>query len=137
MNIAELRAKAIQAIEIPGFAPGETITVKVQQPRILAMMGQGSCPTRSWRQQSALSCLSRKRSRLPVDVFHFYELYCTARLVEPTYEEFKDIITDEQMLYIYRWATGTCSSCPRFVETQKMATLVNMAEQYGCRPSSL
>jgi hypothetical protein len=115
MNIAELRAKAIKTIEIPGFHPGETITVKVQQPRILAMMGQGKLPNPLMAAAERVVMPQQKKIEIkPVDVFHFYELYCTACLVEPTYEEFKDIITDEQMLYIYRWATGDLQKLSSF-----------------------
>lgn len=115
MNIAELRKLAIQTIEIPGFSPGTTVTVQVQQPRIMALMAQGKIPNPLM--SVATKIVMSEKSDLKVDAalaMKIYELYCTACLVEPTYNEFKDIITDEQMLHIYLWATGELQQLSRF-----------------------
>lgn len=115
MRIEELRRLAIQTIEIPGFSPGEMVAVQVQQPRIMALMAQGKLPNPLMA--VATKIVMAQTSKVEFDAaeaMKLYELYCTTCLVEPTYEEFKDIITDEQMLYIYLWATGELRELSRF-----------------------
>lgn len=114
MKIEELRKLAIQTIEIPGFSPGTTITVKVQQPRIMALIAQGKIPNPLMAVASKLVMGETTGKIDAAEAMKIYELYCTACLVEPTYEEFKDIITDEQMLYIYRWAVGELQQLASF-----------------------
>lgn len=115
MNIAELRKLAIQTIEIPGFSPGATITVQVQQPRIMALMAQGKLPNPLMAVATKIVMTQTAQVKFDAaEAMKIYELYCTACLVEPTYDEFKDIITDEQMLYIYRWAVGELQQLASF-----------------------
>lgn len=115
MNIAELKKLAIQTIEIPGFSPGTTVTVQVQQPRIMALMSQGKIPNPLMSVANKLVMAQTAQVEFDAtEAMRIYELYCTACLVEPTYEEFKDIITDEQMLHLYLWATGELQQLSRF-----------------------
>jgi len=46
------------------------------------------------------------------------ELYCSACLVEPSFEEFKEIMTDNQSDYIFRWAMGQVDGLDSFREEQ-------------------
>ena len=50
------------------------------------------------------------------------ELYCRACMVEPTYEQMKDIITDEQMLVVFNWAVGDTQKMANFRKNQEDGT---------------
>ncbi len=115
MEIDELRALAIQTVVIPGFSVGKTIEVKLQKPRILALMGQGKIPNPLMPVATKMTMAPTKRVSFDArEAAQLYELYCSTCLVEPTYDEFKDIITDEQMIHIYQWAVGELQEVSSF-----------------------
>jgi len=115
MNIEELRARAIQTIEIPGYSPDETVKVQVQKPRLMTMMMQGKIPNPLMGIATRMVSGGTAKGEVATkDVLQFYELYCLACLVSPTYEEFKDIMTDEQMLAIFNWAMGDAQKMSSF-----------------------
>lgn len=108
LNIEQLRKLATTIIDIPDFNNKGTIKVKVQKPRLMAMVAQGKIPNHLLGVVNDMM-FGRKKEKKDIkleDVTNVYELYCRACLLEPTYDQFKDIITDEQMQYIFDWAMG-------------------------------
>lgn len=111
LNIEELKKMATSIIDIPDFEGTGTIKVRVQRPRIMAMAAQGKIPNALMgAAASTVGLGSSKKKDSPEntlkDIANMMELYCKACLVEPTYDEFKDIMTDEQMQAIFDWAMG-------------------------------
>ncbi len=116
LNIEQLRQMACSIIDIPGFDDTGTIRVKVQKPKVMAMAAQGKIPNYLMSTAMRIAGVpSKEKPRDPdlSDVAKTMELYCRACLVQPTYEEFQDIITDDQMTAIFEWAIG---------DTKKMST---------------
>lgn len=121
LNIEELRKLANPTIEIPGFSPGETIKVRVQQPKLLKMAKNGDIPNALLNIAAAM--VSGEKIQIKKDTTDeekikimndTMDLYCMACLVEPKYEEFKDIMTDDQKGTIFQWAIGQVSDLNSF-----------------------
>mgnify|MGYP000922542962 CR=1 FL=1 len=111
LNIEELRKMATVIIDIPDFKGTGTIKVRVQRPRLMAMAAQGKIPNALMGVAAKTAGLGAgKKKNSPEntlkDIASMMELYCKACLVEPTYDEFKDIMTDEQIQAIFDWAMG-------------------------------
>ena len=122
LNIEELKKMAMSIIEIPNFDNTGTIKVRVQKPRLLTMAKEGKIPNHLLGVANELITgeTSRKKegSVKIKDVADMLELYCKACLVEPSYEEFKDIITDEQMFAIFDWGMDGIEDLENFREDE-------------------
>lgn len=127
LNINQLRELATPTIELPGFDNVGTIKVKVQKPKLMAMATQGQIPNHLLDIAHSMTFGKKKENKEPniTDVAKMIELYCMACLVEPTYEEFKDIMTDEQGDTIFQWAMGKVSALNSFRENKKDGTSNN------------
>lgn len=124
-NVDELRAKASKEIDIPGFFDGdEPIKIKVKKPSMMAMMAQGKIP--NTLMGAAVELTGENKNIKPEDINlnddsleeigKLMELYCLACMVEPTYDDIKDIMTDEQITTIFEFATGGSEKLKSFRE---------------------
>jgi len=121
LSIEKLREMAFNYIEIPNFNGQGTITVQVQKPRIMAMAAEGKIPNPllSVASKMAGSKGSAKTDENAfVDSSKVFALYCKACLVNPKYDDMKDIITDDQMLAIFNWAMGEVNEIEPFRKEQ-------------------
>lgn len=127
LSIEQLREMATPIIEIPDFENKGTIKIRVQKPRLMAMAAQGKIPNHLLGVVNNMVSGREKEKKEPKieDVTKLYELYCRACLVEPTYDEFKGIITDEQMGAIFDWAMGGISQLDTFREDKGNGTSNN------------
>src|SRR5690554_5033899 len=100
LSIEQLKNMATTIIKIPHFEGTSTIKVRVQKPRLMAMASQGKIPNHLLGIVNTMMFGNKKEKKEVniTDVAKTYELYCRACLVEPSYEEIKDIITDDQMI---------------------------------------
>lgn len=116
ISIEELRKQATTVIDIPNFDNSGTIKVRVQKPRLMAMAAQGKIPNHLLGVVNNMMFGNKKEKKETniTDVAKTYELYCRACLVEPSYEEIKDIITDDQMIAIFDWAMGDMKGLENF-----------------------
>lgn len=121
LSIEQLRAMATTTIEIPGFDGSDTIKVRVQKPKLLEMASQGKIP--NYLMNVAVTKLtghkaSQKKEPTPEEKMKIatdaIDLYCMVCLVEPTYEEFKPIMTDDQKFAVFSWAMGEVSTLNSF-----------------------
>lgn len=107
--------KVLIPLEIPGFDGRQRITIKVQRPRILAMAAQGKIPNRLMTVATRVIGGAAKSKEPSIkDIAETIELYCQACMVEPTFDEIKDIITDDQMSAIFGWATSEVDELASF-----------------------
>ena len=116
LSVEQLRNMATSIIEIPDFEGTGTIKVRVQKPRLMAMASQGKIPNHLLGIVNTMMFGNKKEKKEAniTDVAKTYELYCRACLVEPSYEEIKDIITDDQMIAIFDWAMGDVKKLETF-----------------------
>ena len=123
LNIEELRAKSVQELTIPGFIDGETITVKVQKPRLMVMMAQGKIPNPL---MGAVTKLMKGQGNAKdadmSEMAKVFEFYCKTCMVEPKYDDIADIITDDQMMFIFNWAMGGVQGLESFRPNQENGT---------------
>lgn len=121
LNIEQLREMAQPTIDIPNFDGTGTIKVRVQRPKLLAMATQGKIPNHLM--SIAVTKLTGKKetSKKQPDEMdkikqtaEMLDLYCFACLVEPSYNDFKDIMTDDQKFTIFNWGIGEVSSLDSF-----------------------
>lgn len=116
LSLQELKNMATTTIEIPNFDNSGTIKVRVQKPRLMAMAAQGEIPNHLIGIVNQMMFPSKREKKEPTveEVAKIYELYCRACLVDPYYDEIKDIITDNQMFAIYEWAMGDAKKLETF-----------------------
>jgi len=116
LSIEQLKNMATTIIEIPDFEGTGTIKVRVQKPRLMAMAAQGKIPNHLLGIVNTMMFPSKKEKKEPniEEIAKIYELYCRACLVEPSYDEIKDIMTDEQMSAIFDWAMGDVKKLETF-----------------------
>lgn len=116
LSIEQLKNMATTIIEIPDFEGTGTIKVRVQKPRLMAMVAQGKIPNHLLGIVNNMMFPSKKEKKEPniEEIAKIYELYCRACLVEPSYDEIKDIMTDEQMSAIFDWAMGDVKKLETF-----------------------
>lgn len=116
LTIEELKKLSTTIIDIPNFNNDGTIKVRVQKPRLMAMASQGKIPNHLLGivNNMMFGKQKNKDNQNIQDVGKIYELYCIACLVEPSYDKFKEIITDEQMQAIFDWAIGEVSQLDSF-----------------------
>lgn len=118
-SIDELKKQSQPIIAIPNFDNTGTINVRVQRPRLLDMAKRGDIPNHLIG--IAHQMLTGKQDTGKMDnkkalqrTASIMELYTRACLVEPSYDDFKEIMTDEQGDTIFSWAMGMVSTLDSF-----------------------
>lgn len=131
LSIEQLKKMATTVIEIPDFEGVGKIKVRVQKPRLMAMAVQGKIPNHLLGIVNDMMFPKNKdKKELKIeDISKTYELYCRACLVEPSYEEMKDIITDDQMIAIFDWAEGKVNQLNTFRDDKRDGSSNNNGEQ--------
>lgn len=130
LSIDQLREMAYTVIDIPSFDGQSTIKVKVQKPRIMVLISQGKIPNPLMSVASKMVKNKGKESDFDIEQgSKIFELYCFACLVEPVYEEMKDIITDDQILAIFDWAIEGASALEPFRTIEADGTGDNSSEK--------
>ncbi len=131
LSIEQLKNMATTIIEIPDFEGTGTIKVRVQKPRLMAMAAQGKIPNHLLGIVNNMMFPSKKEKKEPniEEIAKIYELYCRACLVEPSYDEIKDIMTDEQMSAIFDWAMGDMKKIETFRSNEGNGSSNNTGKQ--------
>lgn len=131
LSIEQLKELSTTVIEIPDFDNEGTIKVRVRKPRLMAMASQGQIPNHLLGVvNDMIFGQKNKQKELKIeDITNVYELYCTACLVEPNYEEFKEIITDDQMEAIFDFGMGTVNKLDTFRDDQENGSDNNNGEE--------
>ncbi len=106
-----LRAKAQPLIAIPGFEPGETIDVRVRRASLLHLVSEGVIPNPLlpvlYKVMSSEGKWNPMLHATPDEFRQFtqaMEAVCRAILVEPSYDEVGDVLTDEQRMALFAFA---------------------------------
>lgn len=124
-SIDKLRELANPVIQIPGFDYKSTINIRVQQPRLMAMASQGKIPNHLMNiatlmiSGKKLDSKELTQEQYIKEIHAAMELYCRACMVEPSYEDMKDILTDDQKATIFNWGIGKVQKLDSFREDKK------------------
>lgn len=119
LSIEELKKMATPIVEIPGFDNQSTIKVKLKKPSLMTLVAEGKVPNHLLGIASQMVGGNQSKSKgkeadQTKDIIQMLELYCQICLVEPTYEEFKDIMTDQQKEFIFDWGMGDVAKATTF-----------------------
>lgn len=115
ISAKEFRKKATRVIEIDGFEPEEKIEVRIKPASLINLMVSGKLPNDLLATVQEL--FNAGPDEKPTDVFEqdadkvkevlkLIDLVCEQSLVEPKFEEIKDVITDAQKMQIMTEAQG-------------------------------
>ncbi|MBS4536807.1 hypothetical protein GOQ29_14395 [Clostridium sp. D2Q-14] len=123
LNIKELKEMSTTILEIPNFNNEGTVNIRVKKPNLMVMASQGKIPNTLMSIATKMAGLStEKRNTNLKELGQTYELYCRAVMVEPTYDEMKDYITDNQMEVIFDWAISEGKKLESFREDEEDGT---------------
>lgn len=132
LNIEKLREMANSIIKVPNFDNTGHINIRVQRPKLLKMAAEGKIPNHLMNIAATMingRPLSKQKELTPEEYIKeingAMELYCRACMVEPTYEEMEDILTDDQKATIFNWGIGEVSSLDTFRDNKKDGTSNN------------
>lgn len=119
ISAREFRKKATRIIEIDGFEHGEKIAVRIKPASLLNLMMSGKLPNNllgtvydlfeQTNKGQSIQIFEQDDNRVK-DIMEIIDLVCEQSLVEPTYEEIKDVITDTQKMQIMGEAQGNVNA---------------------------
>lgn len=130
--------KVTSTIEIPSFdVDAEDIKIEVRRPNLIRMMAMGEIPNPLLGAAYAAINgynITKKEENLESEakrMLELTELYCTICMVNPTYEEVDEYMTDEQRMAILTWATTSMRNLRRFrtIKTDDKSTKVSTADK--------
>lgn len=119
ISAREFRKKATRVIEIDGFEPSEKIAVRIKPASLLNLLMSGKLPNNLLGTVNDLFERTGKDKPMELfeqdenkikDIMEIIDLVCEQSLVEPTYEEIKDVITDTQKMQIMGEAQGNVNA---------------------------
>lgn len=119
ISAREFRKKATRIIEIDGFEPGEKIAVRIKPASLLNLLMGGKLPNNLLGTVNELFNQNTKEDPMQLfeqdenkikDIMEIIDLVCEQSLVEPTFEEIKDVITDTQKMQIMAEAQGNVNA---------------------------
>lgn len=99
-------------VEMPPFAEGQPLIVRLKRPSILGMAKQGKIPNSLLVKANELflqngAGLDSEEEDTMKQLYDVLDLIAKETLVEPTYEEFKSVgleLTDEQMMFLFNYS---------------------------------
>lgn len=125
-SIDEIRSKACQIVELPGWEPGETLNVKLRRASLLSLVQQGVIPNQLLPIVHKLLQSEGKFNPMtdssPDEFKQFLEMLsavCKAVMVEPSYEEVAEYLTDIQRSAIFLYAQQGLKALELFRKRQK------------------
>ena len=119
ISAREFRKKATRIIEIDGFEPSEKIAVRIKPASLLNLLMSGKLPNNLLGTVNDLFERTGKDKPMELfeqdenkikDIMEIIDLVCEQSLVEPTFEEIKDVITDTQKMQIMAEAQGNVNA---------------------------
>lgn len=124
IDINELKKQATEVIEIPSFDNNGTISIRVKRPQIMRLITSGKLPNplmgNALRLLDGKTNLKGKDSdEIAIEGIKNVDIYCRACMVEPTFEEADEYLTDAQKFAIFRWAINDILEVSTFRNEQK------------------
>ena len=128
ISASEFRKKATRVIQIDGFEPGEKIEVRIKPASLIALMVSGKLPNDLLGTVEELFNKGDDLKNQDVfaqgadkvkEIMGLIDLICDQSLVEPPFQEIKDVITDNQKMQIMGAAQGNVKAAIPTVQKQK------------------
>lgn len=117
-------------IDIPDFDGIGRITIKVRRPQLTKMMREGKIdnPLMGVAAKAALGKAPELKNdeqsdlELARNLSEWIEFYCSICMIEPTFDEVRDYMTDDQLLSVYSWALAPLRALRSFRDKGKDET---------------
>lgn len=115
ISAEQFRNKAVSIIPIPGFDAGETFEIKVKKLSIVGLMSSGKIPNslmqvvkdafagiKSAGAEADESAIMDKAG----DIGKLLDIVCAEAMLEPRFEDIKDVMNDAQKLAVFQFTQG-------------------------------
>jgi len=113
-TLEELKEKSTRVVEISGFEPGETLRFRIRRASLLDLVEQGAVPNNLLNIVfEILKIRSEKNTFNPLqdldaekfkDFCGLIDAVCKAVMIEPSYDEARELLIDAQKIEIYQYA---------------------------------
>lgn len=111
-TVEQFKNKAMQEVEISGFEPDTTVTVKLKKLSLIGLVSSGKVPNQLMSAVTKLFSggdMSKAQTKVLnnlSDMDKLLDIVCTEALVEPKYVDIKEYITDAMKMDIFDWSQG-------------------------------
>lgn len=123
ISAEQFRNKAVSIIPIPGFDAGETFEIKVKKLSIVGLMSSGKIPNslmkvvkdtfagiKSASAEADESAIMDKAG----DIGKLLDIVCAEAMIEPRFEDIKDVMNDAQKLAVFQFTQGGVEEAKSF-----------------------
>lgn len=136
-SASEWRERSQPLVDIQGFEPGEYLTVRLRSVSLLTLVKTGKIPNSLLEEATKLFSGAKNKEGKIDEVAILNKLNDTdgitkiidtvveSAMVEPTYDEVRDFITDAQKMEIFNWTQGGIDALKSFREEQGNIGLSN------------
>ena len=124
ISAEQFRNKAVSIIPIPGFDTGETFEIKVKKLSIVGLMSSGKIPNSLMKvvkdafagikSQSAEEDAEASVMDKAGDIGKLLDIVCTEAMLEPKFEDVKDVMNDAQKLAVFQFTQGGVEQAKTF-----------------------
>lgn len=112
----QFRNKSVAIIEIPGFDPGETFEIKVRKLSLVGLISSGKIPNTLMKVvkdafAGIKSSANGEQDESAVmdkagEIGKLLSIVCKEAMVEPAFDDVKDVMNDAQMLAVFQFTQG-------------------------------
>lgn len=123
ISAEQFRNRAVSIIPIPGFDAGETFEIKVKKLSIVGLMSSGKIPNslmqvvkdaftgiKSAGVEADESAIMDKAG----DIGKLLDIVCAEAMLEPRFEDIKDVMNDAQKLAVFQFTQGGVEEAKSF-----------------------
>lgn len=124
ISAEQFRNKAVSIISIPGFDTGETFEIKVRKLSIVGLMSSGKIPNSLMKvvkdafagikSQSAEEDAEASVMDKAGDIGKLLDIVCAEAMLEPKFEDVKDVMNDAQKLAVFEFTQGGVEQAKTF-----------------------
>lgn len=112
-----------QMVELPPFAEGQPLIVRMKRPSLMVLVKTGKVPNRLITMANQLFLgnkkMDEKNAKLLPEMFEVFDAIVDASLIEPKYSDIKNAgieLTDDQMMAIYNYTQSGVKALERFLK---------------------
>lgn len=132
ISIEELKQKATTEVKIVGYEEGEHITLRLKRISLLGMVKSGKIPNQLLARATQLFTGVKKGdvSNALDDMDNITEmskildLVCEEAMVEPTFADANEYLTDDQKSEIFNWTQSGVAGLTSFRDEQRNLGLI-------------
>lgn len=125
-SLEEIRNRACQVVALPGWEPGEAFNVKLRRASLLSLVQQGVIPNqllpivhKILQSEGKFNPMTDSSSEEFKQFLEMLSAVCKAVMVEPSYEEVAEYLTDIQRSAIFLYAQQGLKALELFRKRQE------------------